>query len=152
MAHIEDSFSQGAPISRVPASWFNAVAGFINNLVGGFGVRVERSGRATVVSLDPDAIAQEVSAAASPAEVESLASGGDPTPTAASVDGATFTAGVAGGKGVELFVATRSEEYGELGAIVYRKFTVTSDGRIYAISGEDPSKTQIVYTNGGVGA
>lgn len=41
--HIRDDFKPGAPISQVPASWFNKVANFINNLVGVNGVKVTKN-------------------------------------------------------------------------------------------------------------
>ena len=147
--HVRDDFQSGAPVSQVPASWFNAVASFLNGLIGGFGIKMESIGQAVAISADLEVLRKEVLKAFAPTEVESLPSGGDPTPT---VDAASFTAGAKDGKGAEIYIATRSEEYGELGAIIYRKFTVTPDGRIYAISAEDSAKTQIVYTNGGAGA
>jgi hypothetical protein len=51
--HIRDDFKAGAPISQVPASWFNAVASFLNNLVGGYGIRVVKNQRgASTVEID----------------------------------------------------------------------------------------------------
>lgn len=149
--HVRDDFRAGAPLSQVPASWLNAVASFINGLIGGFGIRIESIGRAITVSADVEVLKNEVLKAFAPVEVDSLASGGNPQPVMGSVDDKTFTAEGPLGRGAEIYIATRSEEYGELGAIIYRKFTIGSDGRIYAISGEDASKTQIVYTNGGAG-
>lgn len=59
--HIKDDFKAGAPISQVPASWFNTVAKFLNGLVGGFGVKTDKneSGRSTV-SLDKQVLQQEI--------------------------------------------------------------------------------------------
>lgn len=59
--HIKDDFKAGAPISQVPASWFNAVGRFLNGLVGGFGAKVDKheSGRSTV-SLDREVLQQEI--------------------------------------------------------------------------------------------
>lgn len=59
--HIKDDFKAGAPISQVPASWFNAVAKFLNGLVGGFGAKVDKheSGRSTV-SIDKQVLQQEI--------------------------------------------------------------------------------------------
>lgn len=39
--HIRDNFGEG-PVTQVPASWYNSVAKFINNLVGGHRVKVEK--------------------------------------------------------------------------------------------------------------
>ena len=59
--HIKDDFKAGAPISQVPASWFNAVGKFINGLVGGFGAKVKKheNGRSTV-SIDKQVLQQEI--------------------------------------------------------------------------------------------
>ena len=59
--HIKDDFKAGAPISQVPASWFNSVAKFLNGLVGGFGAKVNKneSGRSTV-SIDKQVLQQEI--------------------------------------------------------------------------------------------
>lgn len=59
--HVKDDFKAGAPISQVPASWFNSVAKFLNGLVGGFGVKTDKheSGRSTV-SLDKQVLQQEI--------------------------------------------------------------------------------------------
>ena len=59
--HVKDDFKAGAPISQVPASWFNAVAKFLNGLVGGFGVKIDKneSGRSTA-SIDKQVLQQEI--------------------------------------------------------------------------------------------
>lgn len=59
--HVKDDFKAGAPISQVPASWFNAVGKFINGLVGGFGAKVKKNenGRSTV-SIDKQVLQQEI--------------------------------------------------------------------------------------------
>ncbi len=56
--HVKDDFKARSPISQVPASWFNAIARFVNNLVGGVGIRIIKndSGR-SVVSLDEELLA-----------------------------------------------------------------------------------------------
>lgn len=50
--HVRDDFKAGTPASSVPASWFNAVGRFLNNLVGGAGIRVLRDGNPPQVVLD----------------------------------------------------------------------------------------------------
>lgn len=59
--HVKDDFKAGAPISQVPASWFNSVAKFLNGLVGGFGVKIDKneSGRSTA-SIDKQVLQQEI--------------------------------------------------------------------------------------------
>jgi len=50
--HLKDDFG-GGPISQVPASWFNSVAKFINNLIPGDGIVFTKNcdGSATVIAL-----------------------------------------------------------------------------------------------------
>lgn len=59
--HVKDDFKAGAPISQVPAGWFNSVAKFLNGLVGGFGMKIDKneSGRSTV-SIDKQVLQQEI--------------------------------------------------------------------------------------------
>lgn len=59
--HVKDDFKAGAPISQVPADWFNSVAKFLNGLVGGFGVKIDKneSGRSTA-SIDKQVLQQEI--------------------------------------------------------------------------------------------
>ncbi len=54
MAHLRDDFSAGSPITQVPASWFNAVAKFVNGLVPGRGIRITRGAESTVVETTAD--------------------------------------------------------------------------------------------------
>ncbi len=54
---LKDDFRPRAPITQVPASWFNAVAKFINGLVPGGGIDIARNGTdpmQTQVSLEPE--------------------------------------------------------------------------------------------------
>ena len=59
--HIKDDFKAGGPVSQVPASWFNAVAKFLNGLIGGFGIETKKSesGTSTIV-LKKDVLQQEI--------------------------------------------------------------------------------------------
>ncbi len=54
MAHLRDDFSAGSPITQVPASWFNAVAKFVNGLVPGRGINITRGAETTVVEMSSD--------------------------------------------------------------------------------------------------
>ena len=49
---VKDDFKAGSPVSQVPASWFNSVASFLNNLVGGLGIRILRDANPPQVALD----------------------------------------------------------------------------------------------------
>ena len=53
MKPLQNNFREGAPISQVPASWFNAVASFINSLIPGFGISWVKSEANNVIELDP---------------------------------------------------------------------------------------------------
>lgn len=66
MFHITDNFSSGAPITQVPASWFNKVAHFLNNLIGD-GATVDK-GDPPVIRVDTAAIAKKLSDAGTPVD------------------------------------------------------------------------------------
>lgn len=51
--HVRDNFAAGAPISQVPASWFNKVARFLNNFRSGEGCRVNADENGPVFSVLP---------------------------------------------------------------------------------------------------
>ena len=52
MFHIKDDFKAGQPVSAVPASWFNRVAGLLNNLIGTKGVTLTKEGQPPLVAID----------------------------------------------------------------------------------------------------
>lgn len=57
MFHVKDDFKAGDPVSAVGAAWFNKVGSFLNNLVGGYGIRLAKSERGvSTVEVDPDAL------------------------------------------------------------------------------------------------
>lgn len=57
MLHIPSQFHAGGPISQVPASWFKAVADFINNLVAGYGLKLNKTANGpSVIEIDPNVI------------------------------------------------------------------------------------------------
>lgn len=51
MFHVKDDFSKG-PISQVPASWFNSVGKFLNNLVGSGRVKLTKNDDGTPSSIE----------------------------------------------------------------------------------------------------
>lgn len=58
MFHIRSNFRKGGPISQVPSSWFNQVADFLNNLVAGYGLKLNKSlAGPSIVELDANVIA-----------------------------------------------------------------------------------------------
>lgn len=55
--HVRDDFRERGPVSQVPASWFNKVAQFLNNLVGGYGITLTKNDKgASVIEVDQSAI------------------------------------------------------------------------------------------------
>jgi hypothetical protein len=55
--HVKDDFAPGTPISAVGCDWFNKVGGFVNALIGGFGLDVSKPSRPSVsapVSIEID--------------------------------------------------------------------------------------------------
>ena len=52
MTGLMDKFNPGQPISAVPASWFNAVAHFLNNLIGTMGIKVSRDAEPPQIGLN----------------------------------------------------------------------------------------------------
>ena len=59
MLRLKDNFRPNAPISQVPASWFNAVASFLNNLIGGYGVKINKNGAFPIISINPDVLSEQ---------------------------------------------------------------------------------------------
>ena len=53
---VREDFKPKEPVSAVPSSWFNAVAHFLNNLVGGFGIKIFRDRDPPQICLDKDTV------------------------------------------------------------------------------------------------
>lgn len=60
MKPLRDNFREGAPISQVPATWFNAVASFINSLIPGRGIIWAKSESMNVIEVDPSVMGGSV--------------------------------------------------------------------------------------------
>lgn len=60
MRPLRDNFREGAPVSQVPASWFNTVASFINSLIPGFGISWVKSETMNVIEVDQTVIPSKV--------------------------------------------------------------------------------------------
>ena len=129
--HVKDDFRPGAPISQVPASWFNKVAQFLNNLVGGFGITLMKSENgANVIEVDQTAIRQaQNTAVGTPSAVGSFPTDDDVTQQASTL----WTAG--GENGASLFVLFKGEYDSGDGVhdLYAAKLTITADGRIVKI-------------------
>ncbi len=143
MFHLKDNFGSG-PISQVPASWFNRVAGFLNGLIGGFGIKLDKTDGVTVISVDPDAIRKILPETSSEVPAESEDVSGkmgetyvkDDTPPVTTEDGApVWTAG--GEKGfVEdaIVAADRYNAAGSLHRLWYVRKHYSADGRLVKVS------------------
>lgn len=142
MAHLRDDFQAGAPVSQVPASWFNAVAKFVNGLIPGRGVKITRSAESTVIELNAADIATAVP---NPPAGSTDVSGkmtetyvADDTPPVTAVNGATavWTAS-ADGKGYVEDVIVASDRYnaaGTLHRLWYVRKHYSADGRLIKVS------------------
>lgn len=59
--HVKDDFQAKRPISQVSAAWFNAVGGFINRIVGGFGISTKKSDSGKMeISLNRETLKAEI--------------------------------------------------------------------------------------------
>jgi len=58
--HLKDNFQAGAPISQVPASWFNSVAKFINGLIPGKNVTFEHPGASSTAICAESTVSRDV--------------------------------------------------------------------------------------------
>lgn len=134
--HVKDDFRAGAPVSQVPAAWFNRVGSFLNNLVGGYGVTVEKSERgASTVSLDASVLTKSSAAPETPEAAEDLTTAGEGTVSASSAswkyDGAT---------GVKVTVQTRTCYIHTASAPAlygfYRTFLFDAKGMLCSVSEE----------------
>lgn len=144
--HVKDDFKAGAPITQVPASWFNRVGSFLNNLVGGYGINMEKNERgASTIAVDPAKLPTAANKCEAPPQTNSLTSGYDWDSNQTPVGG-TFTGGDAGGNGVVLYVLTRVADHGASASLFFRPVTVTSDGRIYSIGAESDAQAITVAT------
>lgn len=104
--HIKDDFKAGAPISQVPAGWFNAVAHFLNGLVGGFGISTTKSeSGSSLISLNIAALRSEIENAITDMRVSrepGTPTDGTDDPKVLDTDGETLKWKAGGNNGIEL--------------------------------------------------
>lgn len=137
--HIKDDFKAGAPISQVPASWFNSVGKFLNGLVGGFGIETKKSdsGRSTI-ALKKQTLQEEIDNA-----VEDLRiSKEDGTPDDRTdgnadddLDGDTWTWTAGGENGLEMDVYCKTAEEQGWHYLSRARLTISKDGLIIKAEG-----------------
>lgn len=135
MLHIKDNFKSGAPISQVPASWFNAVASFINNLVGGYAIKLTKNASgASVISVDPDVLNAEN---LGEEEKRSLFKSVDMEPIDESAQELDKSWGSTMGSGASFQVVSRVVSIGGIAYRFYlRDMELDSTGRVRSISKE----------------
>lgn len=137
--HLKDDFRTGAPISQVPAGWFNSVAKFLNGLVGGFGVRTEKSDSGTsTISLDRTVLLCEIDNAVQGLRLSKDAGTPDDRTDSPDVldDGGeswTWTAG--GGNGLELDAYCRIGASGAYHLFQRCRLTFSRDGILVRAEG-----------------
>ena len=145
--HIKDDFRMGGPVTQVPASWFNAVGSFINHLIGGFGIKIDKSesGNSTVAinkevlqaELDNAVDGLKDQASASQTQLVSGATSG--TPSAGNDE---FK--MAKGKSCLVYVLCHSHTNADATATLsFRPAVVSASGRVVSIGAE--SGTLTVY-------
>lgn len=135
MFHIKDDFSAGAPISQVPAGWFNSVAKFLNGLIGGFGIETKKSdsGNSTI-ALKKDVLQQEIDNITKNLRISKDA--GTPadktdSPTVLDNSGADWewTAGGANGLKMDCYCTIAPQTSGSLYTVLQRcRMTFSKDG------------------------
>lgn len=145
MFRLKDNFRPNAPISQVPASWFNAVASFLNNLIGGYGVKINKNGPFPVISLDPEVLKKEEQPLGEYKQIDSGFSLSQTSLAGRKDD--SFHAGSSDGKGVKCYLCFRGAVDG-LGkaALYWREVTITRDGRILGIAPEDDQALQVYHS------
>ncbi len=135
--HIKDDFKSSAPISQVPASWFNAVAKFINGLIGGWGIKTKKNEKGdSIISIDKEVL---------DAEIENLSSKLKfVTPAEDLTDGVTYDQSLdgnetwdMGGKDVKVLVVTRADKpAGQVARLYFREMYISASGHVAGIGAE----------------
>lgn len=143
--HLKDDFKAGAPISQVPAGWFNAVAKFLNGLVGGFGIKTKKSdsGRSTV-SLDRQTLQQEIDNITEGLRISKEAGtpgsvGSSATNEVTQSSSTLWKAGGANGAKLLLFYKSETKSDIDKHDLFAAELTITSDGLIRQIDAKTNS-------------
>lgn len=126
--HVKDDFHAGQPVTAVPASWFNKVASFLNNLVGGYGIRIIKNDKGeSTVEVDPNVMPM----------IPSSSEGDSPSETGympndeVTQDASTlWEAGGANGARVEVFYRG---DGGDTHYLYAARLTISKDGLITKI-------------------
>lgn len=125
MFHVKDDFRAGAPVTQVGAGWFNKVGSFINNLVGGRGVRIVKN------ESGPSYIELEGAATDAGEGDNPTAVGSYPTDEVTQAAGTLWQAG--GENGAEVMFAYKCEFRMGMHWIYAAKLVLSADGRVLRI-------------------
>jgi hypothetical protein len=130
MFHLKSNFRAGSPISQVPVSWFNRVANFLNNLVAGYGIILQKSGDGpSVIRIDPNIISEPVTRLLG-TPVDKTDKGEDDYQ-----DAEPWTWTVGGKNGLKLDAYCTVEEDGGYHYLSRCRLTISKDGLITKVEG-----------------
>lgn len=137
--HIKDDFKPGAPISQVPANWFNTVAKFLNGLVGGFGVKADKNeGGVSTMSLDRQVLQQEIENAMNAPKVSKDTGTPDDktdSPEVLDTSGDSWTWTANGKDGLKLDAYYRIGTSGSYHLFQRCRLTISKDGLVVSAEG-----------------
>ena len=153
--HLEDNFTPGGPATQVPASWFNRVAKFLNNLIPGEGVSFDKHDDGSPTVITTELFDESITADAFPYNGNGHPStdgdgksaqndNSDLTTDYHALDASTWVRGTtrdASGNlcGVKLRVITRQFRYTDEDVFFFRVLEFDSTGRLRSISAETDS-------------
>ena len=135
--HIKDDFKSSAPISQVPASWFNAVAKFINGIIGGWGIKTKKNEKGdSIISIDKEVLDAEIENMSS--KLKSVTPAADPT------DGVTADQTISGdetwnmgAKDLKVLVVTRVDKpAGQVARLFFREMYIAASGHVIGLGAE----------------
>lgn len=130
MFHVKSNFRVGAPISQVPASWFNKVANFLNNLVPGYGLKLTKSTDGpSVIQLDPSVVPQAVTRQLGKPEEKTDTAEDDYT------DGDTWEWNAGGDNGLIMDAYCKVENEDGWHYLSRCRMTISKDGLITKVEG-----------------
>ena len=137
--HIKDDFKAGAPISQVPASWFNSVAKFLNGLIGGFGIETKKneSGRSTI-ALRKQTLQQEIDNITQNLRISKDSGTPDDhtdSPTVLDTSGDSWSWTADGANGIEIDAYYKCAESGSYHYLQRCRMTFSKDGLLVKAQG-----------------
>lgn len=138
MFHVKDDFRAGAPVTQVGAGWFNKVGAFINNLVGGRGVRIVKN------ESGPSYIELEDAAEAEATEGENPTSVGEyPTDEVEQEAGETPLWSAGGANGAKVMVPYKCVFEEGMHKTYAARLVLSTDGRVLRIEKAENAGWQV---------